>query len=242
MTPRAPACSPPEVLDPTVDRLAELAGGGRALEFAIGTGRVAVPLAERGVPRHRHRAVAADDRPAAHARSTRRPSRSSSATWRPAARRASSRSSTWSSTRSPTCSPRPEQVACFRNAARHLGARRPVRDRAVGARAAHAAARARAPRSGTSSPATSAWTPTTSCTSMSSRTTSVRRGPGGAALPQPAPLHLAGRARPDGPARRIRAGEPARGLGRRGVHRRLPLARVGLPPRRLAVHRCQRPR
>jgi len=40
----------PEVLGPTVDRLAELAGHGRALEFAIGTGRVAVPLAERGVP------------------------------------------------------------------------------------------------------------------------------------------------------------------------------------------------
>ncbi|MFC4561707.1 class I SAM-dependent methyltransferase [Nocardiopsis mangrovi] len=40
----------PEVLEPTVDRLAELAGGGRALEFAIGTGRVAVPLARRGVP------------------------------------------------------------------------------------------------------------------------------------------------------------------------------------------------
>ncbi|MEV5414461.1 class I SAM-dependent methyltransferase, partial [Thermopolyspora sp. NPDC052614] len=40
----------PEVLGPTVDRLAELAGGGPALEFAIGTGRVAVPLAERGVP------------------------------------------------------------------------------------------------------------------------------------------------------------------------------------------------
>jgi SAM-dependent methyltransferase len=39
----------PEVLGPTVDRLAELAGAGRALEFAIGTGRVAVPLAERGV-------------------------------------------------------------------------------------------------------------------------------------------------------------------------------------------------
>ncbi|MFC5813507.1 class I SAM-dependent methyltransferase [Nonomuraea harbinensis] len=39
----------PEVLEPTVGRLAELAGGGRALEFAIGTGRVAVPLAERGV-------------------------------------------------------------------------------------------------------------------------------------------------------------------------------------------------
>ncbi|GLY69312.1 class I SAM-dependent DNA methyltransferase [Amycolatopsis taiwanensis] len=40
----------PEVLEPAVDRLAELAGVGRALEFAIGTGRVAVPLAERGVP------------------------------------------------------------------------------------------------------------------------------------------------------------------------------------------------
>ncbi|MEV0616478.1 class I SAM-dependent methyltransferase [Nonomuraea sp. NPDC050404] len=39
-----------EVLDPTVDRLAELAGGGAALEFAVGTGRVAVPLAARGVP------------------------------------------------------------------------------------------------------------------------------------------------------------------------------------------------
>src|SRR3954466_5489377 len=40
----------PEVLGPTVDRLAALAAGGRALELAIGTGRVAVPLAERGVP------------------------------------------------------------------------------------------------------------------------------------------------------------------------------------------------
>ncbi|MGC4786440.1 class I SAM-dependent methyltransferase [Micromonospora sp. DT178] len=40
----------PEVLGPTVGRLAELAGGGAALEFAVGTGRVAVPLAARGVP------------------------------------------------------------------------------------------------------------------------------------------------------------------------------------------------
>lgn len=38
----------PEVLGPAVDRLVELAEGGRVLEFAIGTGRVAVPLAERG--------------------------------------------------------------------------------------------------------------------------------------------------------------------------------------------------
>ena len=40
----------PAVLDPTVSRLTELAAGGRVLEFAIGTGRVAVPLVERGVP------------------------------------------------------------------------------------------------------------------------------------------------------------------------------------------------
>jgi SAM-dependent methyltransferase len=40
----------PEVLEPAVDFLARLAGGGPALEFAIGTGRVAVPLADRGVP------------------------------------------------------------------------------------------------------------------------------------------------------------------------------------------------
>jgi SAM-dependent methyltransferase len=40
----------PEVLRPAVDLLARLADGGPALEFAIGTGRVAVPLSERGVP------------------------------------------------------------------------------------------------------------------------------------------------------------------------------------------------
>jgi SAM-dependent methyltransferase len=40
----------PDVVGPTVDRLAALAGDGRALELAIGTGRIAVPLAARGVP------------------------------------------------------------------------------------------------------------------------------------------------------------------------------------------------
>jgi SAM-dependent methyltransferase len=40
----------PAVLGPAVARLAELARGGRAVEFAIGTGRVAIPLADRGVP------------------------------------------------------------------------------------------------------------------------------------------------------------------------------------------------
>ncbi len=38
--------------DASVELLAELAGGGPALELAIGTGRVALPLAERGVEVH----------------------------------------------------------------------------------------------------------------------------------------------------------------------------------------------
>lgn len=38
------------VLGPALAFLAELAGDGRALEFAIGTGRVGIPLRERGVP------------------------------------------------------------------------------------------------------------------------------------------------------------------------------------------------
>jgi SAM-dependent methyltransferase len=37
------------VLEPVLDLLSELAEGGPALEFAVGTGRVAVPLSQRGV-------------------------------------------------------------------------------------------------------------------------------------------------------------------------------------------------
>jgi SAM-dependent methyltransferase len=42
----------PGVVDPAVEVLAELAGTGRALELGIGTGRLALPLAGRGVPVH----------------------------------------------------------------------------------------------------------------------------------------------------------------------------------------------
>jgi SAM-dependent methyltransferase len=42
----------PGVLDPTVAFLAGLADGGRALEFGIGTGRIALPLSRLGVPVH----------------------------------------------------------------------------------------------------------------------------------------------------------------------------------------------
>ena len=40
------------VVKPMVDFLAELAGDGRALEFAIGSGRIGLPLGRRGVPVH----------------------------------------------------------------------------------------------------------------------------------------------------------------------------------------------
>lgn len=42
----------PQLLERTVDFLLEHARSGPALEFAIGTGRVALPLARRGVPVH----------------------------------------------------------------------------------------------------------------------------------------------------------------------------------------------
>ncbi len=44
------ARSTDEALHPALEVLVELAGDGRALELAVGTGRVALPLAARGVP------------------------------------------------------------------------------------------------------------------------------------------------------------------------------------------------
>ncbi len=46
----AAAMSTPEVVGPVVDFLARLAGERRALEFGIGTGRIGLPLHQRGVP------------------------------------------------------------------------------------------------------------------------------------------------------------------------------------------------
>jgi SAM-dependent methyltransferase len=42
----------PAVVDPVVDFLVDLTGDGAALEFGIGTGRIALPLAQRGVHVH----------------------------------------------------------------------------------------------------------------------------------------------------------------------------------------------
>ena len=48
----SPEMFAPSVVDPVVDLLAELAGDGAALELGIGTGRIALPLTDRGVPVH----------------------------------------------------------------------------------------------------------------------------------------------------------------------------------------------
>jgi SAM-dependent methyltransferase len=42
----------PAVVEPAVDLLADLAGQGAALELGIGTGRIALPLAQRGIRVH----------------------------------------------------------------------------------------------------------------------------------------------------------------------------------------------
>ncbi len=42
----------PEVVNPAVDFLADLAGDGRVLELGIGTGRLALPLSRRGLSIH----------------------------------------------------------------------------------------------------------------------------------------------------------------------------------------------
>ena len=39
----------PQVVEPAVEFLVHLAGGGKVLEFGIGTGRIALPLARRGL-------------------------------------------------------------------------------------------------------------------------------------------------------------------------------------------------
>jgi hypothetical protein len=92
----------PETLGPAVDCLARLAGDGAALEFAVGTGRVALPLAARGIP------VTGIELSAAMIGQLRTKAGEDvlpviagdmTAAWR----RVSSRWSTWCTTRSPTC-------------------------------------------------------------------------------------------------------------------------------------------
>jgi hypothetical protein len=110
----------PEVVTPAVDLLAELAGDGAALEFAIGTGRIALPLAERGV-----RVVGIDNSEAMLARLREKPG----------ADRLEAMVGDMASTRAEgefavvylvfntifNLTSQDGQVACFANAAAHLG-------------------------------------------------------------------------------------------------------------------------
>ena len=111
----------PAVLEPAVERLAELAGDGAALEFAIGTGRIAVPLAERGV-----RVAGIDNSEAMLARLREKPG----------AERVEAVAGDMAATRMPgefalvflvfntifNLTSQEGQVACFENAAAHLRA------------------------------------------------------------------------------------------------------------------------
>jgi SAM-dependent methyltransferase len=110
----------PAVVRPAVDRLAELAGDGGALEFAVGTGRIALPLAERGV-----RVVGLDNSRAMLARLREKPG----------AERVEAVIGDMASTRVDgefslvylvfntifNLTTQESQVACFQNAAAHLG-------------------------------------------------------------------------------------------------------------------------
>ena len=171
----------PEVLGPTVDRLAALAEGGRALELAIGTGRVAVPLAERGVPvtgielsapmvaRLREKAdeatipVVMGDMATAQRRG-----------------QLPARLPGLQHDLEPAHPRRAGRLLRERRPASR--ARRPVRRRAVGARAAPAAARRAGDRRRPRGRLHPRSTPTTSCTSTSSPTTSPSRSPAGGRL------------------------------------------------------------
>ena len=101
------------VVTPVVDLLAELAGSGRALELGIGTGRIALPLAVRGVPVS---GIDASQRMVEKMRE--KPGGNDIlvfiGTSRPLPSKASSRSPTRFSTQSGTCAPRKSRLPASR--------------------------------------------------------------------------------------------------------------------------------
>jgi SAM-dependent methyltransferase len=100
----------PEVIATTVDFLAGLAGDGAALELGIGTGRIALPLSERGIPVH---GIDLSEAMVARLRA------------KPGAERIGVTIGDFATTRVVfntinNLTTQEEQVACFRNAAAHL--------------------------------------------------------------------------------------------------------------------------
>ncbi len=199
----------PDVVDAAVDVLAELAGAGRALELGIGTGRIALPLARRGVPVHGidlSRAMVARlrDKPGGDAIGVTIGDFATTRRGRGVLRRVPGLQHDHESDHAGA------QVACFRNVAAHLepGGCFVIEVMVPGAaQAAGRAERRTVPRQ----PDPVGVRPLR------------RRHPGdelelhrGRRRPRrvqvdPLPVRVAGRARPDGPARRA---APARAMGR----------------------------
>ena len=105
---------------PAVDLLVELAGSGRALELGIGTGRIALPLARRGVPVH---GIELSNAMAARLRAKpggERHRRRRSATSRPPRSTGRSRVAYLVFNTIMNLTTQAAQVACFRNVAAHL--------------------------------------------------------------------------------------------------------------------------
>ena len=223
-----------DVLDPAVDVLARLAGTGAALELAIGTGRVAVPLAARGVP------VTGIELSAAMVAQLRR--KVGEATLPVVVGDMATTTvpgefslvylvwNTISNLRTQA-----EQVACFRNAARHLGPGGrfvielwvpPIRRLPPGQQAVPMTLDRRAP----------------GLRHLRPRHAAVHLAPllaaGGrldALRLRELPLPLAGRVRPDGAAGRPGAGVALGGLGRQPVHVRERAPRLGLAQARVSA-------
>ncbi len=112
--------SDPAFVEPVVEMPARFAGDGRALEFGIGTGRIALPLADRGVP-----VAGIDSSEAMVARLRAKPGGEdidvTIVTSPPPAWTESSRSSIWCSTRSSTWSRRMRRSPASRTPPRISG-------------------------------------------------------------------------------------------------------------------------
>ena len=213
-----------ETIDPVVDLLVELAHGGRALELGIGTGRIALPLAARGVP---VQGIELSRAMADRLRRSRVPgrSRSPSATSRPPASRAPLAGLPGlQHDQQPTT--QAAQVACFRSVAAQLepggcflievgvpDLRRPPPGEiyvAFDVSEGH-------------------WGIDEYDVARQGLIFHHLSLVDGELVPiRPVPLRLAVRARPDGRARRDASARALERLQARAVHQREPQARVGL--------------
>ena len=222
----------PDVVGPVVDFLAELAGDGAALELGVGTGRIALPLSERGVRVH---GIDLSEAMVAQLRE------------KPGGERIEVAIGDFATTRvDGTFSlaylvfntinnlvSQDAQVACFENVAAHLqpGGCFVIE---VGVPGLRTLPPGKTHQVFAFAPTTSGSTSTTRRTRGSSRTTSFPPATVGAAV-DPVPLRVAGRARPDGAPGRDAAARALERLEARAVHERqheahLRLGEDGLGP------------